>query len=594
MSVRREKGLEQFVEYKGTIYRQMLETADKLWLVCYTAPAVPVCAFKALCETVPLPDDFLDEETPGGKRLNTMQKRKNIIRPLTEDTNCITDLHLRAKMVRQCAAGSGVSEKTICRWYYAYLAKGNRGLLPQSREKRKSVDEGEETVRGMRIAINRFYFSPRKMSLRDAYSMYLLESWRDEDGRLLPEHPSFYQFQYTYRKMKTASKSIISREGIGIYQRDHRPLTGKGDLGVDYGGVYEMDATQADIHLVSRYGRKPIGRPYIYIAVDVASRLIAGIHIGLEGGADAVLSCLANACADKTEFCRLHGVKASAAQWPAAGLPAHIVTDRGRDFMGRRVGELCARFGVEITNLPAYRPDLKGYVEKAFDCIQSRYKPLLAGKGVIEMESPQRGLPDYREGACLDIEEFTRIILHCVLYYNSAHCQQAYQRTPQMVQEDVPPVAARLWDWLGAKGMRRTVNISADTVRLMLMPRDSAVITRQGILFRSLYYEGAANDFTGRFMEAAVHGRKKIEVAYQPEDANTVYWVRNGQYFPLKLTPGSRAMQGLCFEEVRLLRAEDSRVKKAYSKEQEQGAVACTDAILKIAKQAREGEKEHG
>ena len=44
-----------------------------------------------------------------------------------------------------------------------------------------------------------------------------------------------------------------------------------------------MDATMADIYLVSRHDRsKVIGRPYIYLAVDTATQLIAGLYVGLE------------------------------------------------------------------------------------------------------------------------------------------------------------------------------------------------------------------------------------------------------------------------------------------------------------------------
>ena len=71
-----------------------------------------------------------------------------------------------------------------------------------------------------------------------------------------------------------------------------------------------MDATQADIYLVSRHDRsKVIGRPYIYLAVDTATQLIAGIYIGLECDESAVMLCLANAAQNKVEFCRGHGIE---------------------------------------------------------------------------------------------------------------------------------------------------------------------------------------------------------------------------------------------------------------------------------------------
>lgn len=70
-----------------------------------------------------------------------------------------------------------------------------------------------------------------------------------------------------------------------------------------------MDATQADIYLVSRLDRSQVvGRPYIYLAVDTATQLIAGIYVGLEAGEQAVIRCLTNAAMDKVEFCRQYGI----------------------------------------------------------------------------------------------------------------------------------------------------------------------------------------------------------------------------------------------------------------------------------------------
>lgn len=62
------------------------------------------------------------------------------------------------------------------------------------------------------------------------------------------------------------------------------------------------------------------------------------------------------------------------------------MTDRGSEFLGGPLENLCESYGIEIENLPAYRPDLKGIVEKLFDLIQCAYKPLLKGKGVVESD----------------------------------------------------------------------------------------------------------------------------------------------------------------------------------------------------------------
>ena len=51
-----------------------------------------------------------------------------------------------------------------------------------------------------------------------------------------------------------------------------------------------------------------------------------------------------------------------------------------------------------------------------FDLIQCAYKPLLKGKGVVESDTQERGAPDYRRQGTLDLEQFTAIVLRCVLF----------------------------------------------------------------------------------------------------------------------------------------------------------------------------------
>ena len=157
------------------------------------------------------------------------------------------------------------------------------------------------------------------------------------------------------------------------YQRNERPIFGSLSDWRNVPGSYQMDATQADIYLVSRQDRsKVIGRPCIYLAVDTATQLIAGIYIGLECDESAVMLCLANVAQDKVEFCREYGIEIAPTQWPSRGLPHEIITDKGSEFFSSRMQELCQRFGVESQPLPPFRPDGKGLVEKSFDLVQQR------------------------------------------------------------------------------------------------------------------------------------------------------------------------------------------------------------------------------
>ena len=62
--------------------------------------------------------------------------------------------------------------------------------------------------------------------------------------------------------------------------------------------------------------------------------------------------------------------------------------------------EQITELGVTLINLPPYRPELKGSVEKFFDIIQNMYKPYLKNKGIVEPDYKERGSHDYRKDAC--------------------------------------------------------------------------------------------------------------------------------------------------------------------------------------------------
>lgn len=228
----------------------------------------------------------MDETPASAKRNTTMEKRLKILDEMVYDDRCCHDVAHRNRVVKKIAKDNGLSEKTILRWYYAYLAKGKRGLLPAARI-HEIVEAPEEA--GMKRAISRYYYSPVKMSLRGAYEMYLMDECRTEDGRLQDERPPFSKFKSVYNKMRSDYRKIISRQGIGEFQKNYRPLLGQAVDVAPLCGHFEMDATSADIELVSKYSRQSVGRPYVYLVVDVFSRLIAGFYVDFNKGLECSL-----------------------------------------------------------------------------------------------------------------------------------------------------------------------------------------------------------------------------------------------------------------------------------------------------------------
>ena len=98
-----------------------------------------------------------------------------------------------------------------------------------------------------------------------------------------------------------------------------------------------------------------IGRPVIYALIDVYSRTITGLYVGLEGPSWlGAMMALDNMVANKVEFCKEYGIDITEEQWPTKHLPEIIIADRG-EFEGYSVENLINNLNIKIENTTAYR-----------------------------------------------------------------------------------------------------------------------------------------------------------------------------------------------------------------------------------------------
>ena len=139
---------------------------------------------------------------------------------------------------------------------------------------------------------------------------------------------------------------------------------------------------------------------------------------------------------DKVKRCDRFGISIQKEDWPCDKLPAKLITDMGGEYTSGNFEQI-AELGVTVVNLPSYRPELKGLIEKFFDVIQQTYKKYLKGKGVIEPDYQERGAHDYRKDACLTLTDFEKIVLHCIVYYKLCIPISMFSSRPKL-QENYP------------------------------------------------------------------------------------------------------------------------------------------------------------
>ena len=289
----------------GRLFNLLLKEDAGGWLISYDEPAAPF-----LVHWPALGEQFIRAQTPpeyekyacDAASTPARKYRLEMISPLLADNTCITDKKTRKAKAQEIAEKYAVSIRRVLRVYYRYLA--TRVLTAEKR--RSPVDKPD-----FDWAIRTFYYSSKRLSLRAAYESMLLAKYSDAKGGLKDHYPSWRSFERYYyaRGYNRDPGRFIAREGKSAYERNRRPIWGTAKGWRTSIGSYQMDATQADIYLVSRSDRSTvIGRPYIYLAVDTASQIIAGVYIGFDAGLKSVISCLANAARDKKEFCAEYGI----------------------------------------------------------------------------------------------------------------------------------------------------------------------------------------------------------------------------------------------------------------------------------------------
>lgn len=421
------------------------------------------------------------------------EARLQMIQSLLDCDNCISDKSLRYRMATEAAKQNQTTARRILRLYYRYLATGQLT--------KKRTQQTSKSNQMIERAIRRYYFGAKRLSLRSAYEMMLLEDYVGPEGGIDSDAPTWSQFRHYYygHSLHKDPQKIIAREGLTKYQRDHRPAWGTSSGWRPQPGSYQMDATQADIYLVSRQDRSiVVGRPYIYLAVDTATHLIAGAYVGFDCDETAVMACIEQAVMDKVAYCARYGIEITPEQWPSAGMPSEIITDQGREFFGPRMSELCRRYGLEVLTLPPFRPDQKGCVEKSIDLLQQRYKPMLRGCGVIEDDAQERWATDYRMQATLDLDDFTRIVIYAILYLNSGRLLDG--KTP-----------AERWLELSP----RLMAVDPQELHIQILPRDTAKLTRKGLRINRMWY--APDDATGLMIGDS------YTIAYDPADLRRIH-----------------------------------------------------------------------
>lgn len=434
------------------------------------------------------------------------------------------------------------------------IAKEKRLGRPRIHKQGATAIINEDVERLFSVVINKYLLNDSKHTVVYAYRQFktiyrsLNSDVKEED------FPSIWQFKYFYNKNFTSVQKLKARYNKINYNKDVRQLRSTVNTQVlGPGSRYEIDATIADIYLLSDSDRQSIvGRPVIYFVADVFSRMITGFYIGFENPSYATsIQALKMAVTDKQDYCKKYGIDITADDWPCIGLPDAILADRG-ELLGHQIETLEKSFSVRIENTPPYRGDLKPVVERYFKTMQAKFKPFTPGV-VTGVKEKKKGGRDYRLDASLTISDFTKIMINSILMHNNTHQLRHYDRDSDMPSE-LPSVPLQLWNWGLQHRTGKLRSVSEESLHIALLPRKKATLSDLGIkLFGNYYICSEMRDQGWLHRKNAVRRPKSLEVAYDPLEADIIYiFYENDSlnHWKAHLTDRSREFKGYSFWEV--------------------------------------------
>ena len=229
------------------------------------------------------------------------------------------------EQVTRASARLGVSRRTLFRWLASYRdAPQTSSLLPRPRGTptgaRRIDAHLEQLIAEVIRDVNLTKVRAKKEEVVRRVGL------RCSCERLTP--PSRKTILARIRALdarEVAKARLQPSEAAALV--DPVPGTYRVDNALD---VVQIDHTPVDVIVVDEAHRLPIGRPWLTLAIDVATRVVVGFYVSLEApSSTSVALCLTQAVLPKEPWLKSRALTCT---WPVWGLPRALHADNGADF----------------------------------------------------------------------------------------------------------------------------------------------------------------------------------------------------------------------------------------------------------------------
>ncbi|QMW14129.1 DDE-type integrase/transposase/recombinase [Pseudoalteromonas sp. MT33b] len=415
----------------------------------------------------------------------------------------------------------------------------------------------------------------QKVKFTSLYEDFCIARYFDEIEQASEERrparvPTLRQFKYFVNKHLSLHQKTTIEKGDSFFEGNVKQLSSCSTSDTyGPGSVFQVDATVADVHLISSQTQKHIGRPTIYCLIDVHTRLIVSFYIGTKAPSwETAQLMFWYLIAEKSELLNRFGIEYKPEQWPCSSLPAKIVADRG-EFIGKKPENSLPSLGVALEFTPPFRGDLKAIVEKRFDLFNGTLHEL---DGTTKGKLKKRDEKSPSLKAVLNLKDFGNILIRDFIAHNNQVLDGLLD--VELYKRNIAPTPINYWEHLVNNNVHELHSIEQSQLIAGLLDKCPRFhITREGIVVRELVYTSPA------FRELInQHGSRKLnskgECRMKKEDPSCIYFRENDRqsYIKLGLASKHAKFNGLIAEDV----IEIQKWMKSKKREAEQQVIKLT------------------
>lgn len=355
-------------------------------------------------------------QTKAERRLHYLQK----IQPDINKYNVELWRILANEAAAEINDDSPPAPSTIQAWWRRYrTTQSVMTLIPHSSKGRSLAKKAPYAI--FEETVTKLYMTPQQLPKID-----VVKAVRDQIEMLNASRPSEGQMKAPsrstiYRWIDELRQDLVDAARLGANAARVKYRIAMGGLKIE-GALerIEIDNTPLDLIVYDKVHNLPLGRPWLTLAIDKATRMIFGFYISFNAPSSySILQCLKRGILPKDAIlARFPNIRGS---WPIYGIPILLAFDNGPDFHGNACEKSCLEMGIQILYCPAANPEAKGSVERFFRTNNDGLIHKLPGTTFSNID--QRGDYPAEDLSAIDMEDLIYLLTKWIveIYHHEYH-----------------------------------------------------------------------------------------------------------------------------------------------------------------------------